>query len=101
MTNHWVDIKNADVVLIMGGNAAGKHRYDPSSWGYELDEKGYAKVDPTLEHPRCVLQIMKRHYARYTPDMVARVCGTPKEKFLKICDMIASTAEPRRAMTIM
>jgi formate dehydrogenase major subunit len=48
-----------------------------------------------------VLQVMKRHYARYTPDMVARVCGTPKDKFLKICEMIASTAEPRRAMTMM
>ncbi len=195
MTNHWVDIKNADVVMIMGGNAAEahpcgfkwvieakqhnkaklivvdprftrsaamsdeyvplragtdiaflagvinyllsndklqhdyvrhytnasfivgedyrfedgifsgydaeKHRYDPSSWGYELDPKGYAKVDETMQHPRCVLQIMKQHYSRYTPDMVARVCGTPKDRFLKICEVIASTADAKRAMTIM
>ena len=195
MTNHWVDIKNADVVMIMGGNAAEahpcgfkwvieakqhnkaklivvdprftrsaamsdeyvplragtdiaflagvinyllsndklqhdyvrhytnasfivgedyrfedgifsgydaeKHRYDPSSWGYELDAKGYAKVDETMQHPRCVLQIMKQHYSRYTPDMVARVCGTPKDRFLKICELIASTADAKRAMTIM
>jgi len=86
---------------LFSGYDPAKHRYDPSSWGYELDAKGYAKVDPTFEHPRCVLQVMKRHYARYTPDMVARVCGTPKDKFLKICEMIASTAEPRRAMTMM
>jgi formate dehydrogenase major subunit len=195
MTNHWVDIRNADVVLIMGGNAAeahpcgfkwvieGKHhnktklivvdprftrsaamsdyyapiragtdiaflggvinyllgkdrmqheyvknytnasflvgeaysfndglfsgydearrRYDNTSWGYELDGEGYAKVDPTLQHPRCVLQVMKTHYARYTPEMVSRITGTPVDRFLKICDMISSTAVPNRAMTIM
>ena len=44
---------------------------------------------------------MKQHYARYTPEMVERVCGTPQEKFLQICEMIASTATPTRAMTIM
>jgi formate dehydrogenase major subunit len=195
MTNHWVDIKNADIVLIMGGNAAEahpcgfkwvieakqhnkaklvvvdprftrsaamadyyapirtgtditflggvinyllsndklqheyvrhytnapfivgedyrfddgifsgydaeKHRYDPSSWGYELDAKGYAKVDETLQHPRCVLQIMKQHYSRYTPEMVSKICGTPKDAFLKVCEFIGSTAGPKRAMTIM
>ena len=195
MTNHWVDIKNADIVLIMGGNAAEahpcgfkwvieakqhnkaklivvdprftrsaamsdeyapiragsdiaflggvinylltndklqheyvryytnasfivgedyqfedgifsgydaeKHSYNPSSWGYELDSKGYAKVDETLQHPRCVMQIMKQHYSRYTPDMVSKICGTPKDRFLKICEMIGSTATPTRAMTIM
>jgi formate dehydrogenase major subunit len=37
--------------------------------------------DETLQHPRCVYQILKRHYARYTPDMVERVCGIPRDKF--------------------
>ncbi|CKH36968.1 formate dehydrogenase [Mycolicibacterium smegmatis] len=40
--------------------------------------------DPTLQHPRCVYQILKRHYARYTPEMVERVCGVPAEQFLQI-----------------
>lgn len=195
MTNHWVDIKNADLVLIMGGNAAEAHpcgfkwvieakhhnkaklivvdprftrsaamsdyyapiragadiaflagvlnyllsnnkiqheyvkhytnapfivgegydfqdglfsgydetkrRYDNKSWGYELDGQGFAKVDPTMEHPRCVLQVMKRHYARYTPEMVSKITGTPVAKFLKVCEMIAATAVPGKAMTVM
>ena len=195
MTNHWVDIKNADIVLIMGGNAAEahpcgfkwvteakahnkarlivvdprftrsasvadvyvpirtgtdivflggvmnylltedkiqheyvknytdmsflvredfafadglysgynaeKHSYDKSSWDYEIGADGYAKVDPELQHPRCVYQLMKRHYARYTSEMVERVCGTPKEKFLPVCEMIGSTSTPTRAMTVM
>jgi len=195
MTNHWVDIKNADVVLIMGGNAAEahpcgfkwvteakahnkarlivvdprftrsasvadvyapirtgtdiaflggvisyllandkiqheyvksytdftfivredftfeeglysgynaeKHSYDRTSWDYEIGTDGYVKTDPTLAHPRCVYQLMKQHYARYTPEMVERVCGTSQEKFLQICEMLASTATPTRAATIM
>ncbi len=41
--------------------------------------------DPTLQHPRCVYQILKRHYARYTPEVVERLCGVPQEKFLEVC----------------
>jgi formate dehydrogenase major subunit len=42
---------------------------------------GQTERDETLRHPRCVYQILKRHYARYTPEMVERVCGIPQEKF--------------------
>jgi formate dehydrogenase major subunit len=42
-------------------------------------------ADPTLEHPRCIYQILTRHFARYTPEMVEDVCGTPKEQFLEVC----------------
>jgi formate dehydrogenase major subunit len=195
MTNHWVDIKNADLVLIMGGNAAEAHpcgfkwvieakhhnkakllvvdprftrsaamsdyyapiragsdiaflagvinyllskdkiqheyvkhytnasfiinegfkfedglfsgydeakrRYDNASWAYELDDKGFAKVDPTLTHERCVLQVMKRHFSRYTPELVSKITGTPQDKFLKVCEMIAETSAPGKVMTIM
>jgi formate dehydrogenase major subunit len=196
MTNHWVDIRNADVILVMGGNAAEAHpcgfkwvteakahrkaqlivvdprftrtasvadyyvatrtgtdivflgavinylltadkiqreyvvnytdmpfivredfalndglysgydeasgKYaDKSSWDYEKGEDGFAKVDPTLQHPRCVYQLMKTHYSRYTPELVERVCGVPKDKFQKVADMLASTAVPGRAGTIL
>lgn len=196
MTNHWVDIRNADVILVMGGNAAEAHPcgfkwvteakahrkarlivvdprftrtasvadfyapirtgtdvaflgavinylltndkiqheyvknytdfsfivredyafndgifsgYDPqkhaypdkSSWNYELGDDGFVKTDDTLQNPRCVYQLLKQHYSRYTPEMVEKVCGTPKDKFLKVCEMLATTAEPGRAGTIM
>jgi formate dehydrogenase major subunit len=42
--------------------------------------------DPTLRHPRCVYQVLKRHYARYTPEVVERLCGVPQEKFLEVCE---------------
>ena len=195
MTNHWVDIKNADVVLIMGGNAAEAHpcgfkwvteakahnkaklvvvdprftrsaamadfyapirvgtdiaflggvinyllsndkiqkeyvknytnaaflisddyacadglfsgynpdkrNYDNTSWGYQKDKDGFAKIDETLENPRCVYQIIKQHYSRYTPEMVNKICGTPKDAFVKVCEYIATTSVPDRVMTIM
>jgi formate dehydrogenase major subunit len=86
---------------IYSGYDAERHAYDRSTWDYELGDDGYVKTDPTLADPRCVYQLMKQHYARYTPAMVERVCGTPREKFLQVCEMIASTAPPSRAMTIM
>jgi len=76
-----------------------KRSYDKATWSYQLDKDGFAKVDETLQDPRCAFQLMKAHYARYTPDVVAQVCGTPKEAFLKVCDYIAETAAPNKTMT--
>ena len=195
MTNHWVDIKNADVILIMGGNAAEAHpcgfkwvteakehnkahfmvvdprfnrsasvadfyapirsgsdivflggvinylltndkihheyvknytdftfivredfafndgifsgynpekrTYEKGSWDYEMGDDGFAKVDPTLQHPRCVFQLLKKHYEGYTPEKVESICGTPKEKFLHVCEKLGSTAVPGRSATMM
>jgi len=84
--------------LFSGWDEAG-HKYDRSSWTYEMGEDGFAKVDPTLEHPRCVYQLLKQHYSRYTPRMVSDVTGVPEETFARICDAIASTAAPNRTMT--
>jgi len=47
-------------------------KYDKHTWDYEMGADGFVKTDPTLEHPRCVYQLMKQHYARYTPEMVER-----------------------------
>lgn len=195
MTNHWVDIKNADLILIMGGNAAEAHpcgfkwvteakahnkarlivvdprftrsaavsdfyapirtgtdiaflggvinyllshdkihheyvqhytdfsflvkeafefddgiytgydpekrKYDKSTWGYQIGPDGYVITDPTLQNPRCVYQLMKVHYSRYSPEMVSTICGTPKDAFLRVCEMIAETSSADKTMTIM
>src|ERR1700739_4109603 len=73
--------------------------YDKESWDYELDEQGYAKVDHTWQNPRCVINLLRKHVDRYTPEMVSRICGTPQDKYLEVCDLIATTAKPDRAMT--
>lgn len=195
MTNHWVDIKNADLVIVMGGNAAEAHpvgfrwaieaktqnnakimvvdprfnrtaavadiympirpgtdiaflsgviryllendkiqheyvkhytnatflvnedfefndglfsgydeanrRYDRTSWSYQLDEQGYAKRDMSMQHPRCVINLLKQHVARYTPDMVERITGTPQQDHLKFCEEIAKMSAPDKAATFL
>ncbi len=75
------------------------HKYDKSSWQYELDGQGYANVDETLQHPRCVLNLLKAHVDRYTAERVSAITGTPEDAFLKICEIIASTAAPTRTLT--
>jgi formate dehydrogenase major subunit len=86
---------------LYSGYNAEQHSYDKTSWDYEYGSDGYVKTDATLAHPRCVYQLMKAHYSRYTPEMVEKICGTPKDKFLHVCEMMASTATPDRAGTIM
>ena len=76
-----------------------KRGYDTSTWEYEIGEDGFATMDPTLQHPRCVMQLLKAHIAAYTPELVERICGSPKDKFLKICEMIAETSAPDKVMT--
>ena len=74
--------------------------YAKDSWSYQLDEKGMAKSDPTLSDPRCVLQLLKDHVDRYTPEMVERICGTPKDRFTKVCEIVTSTGNAERVGTI-
>src|SRR5262245_63318371 len=47
-----------------------------------------ARTDPTLQDPRCVWQLLKAHYARYTPEMVENVCGTPREVFFRVAETL-------------
>ena len=52
--------------------------------------------DPTLTHPRCVFQLLKRHYARYTPEFVAETCGCSVEDFLDVCEALAQNSGRER-----
>ena len=54
------------------------------------------KQDRTLQDPRCIFQILKRHYQRYTPEMVEEVCGIPPELFLKIAQTICDNSNRER-----
>jgi len=46
--------------------------------------------DLSLQHPRCVFQLLKQQYSRYTPEMVERITGIPKDQFLKAADLFTS-----------
>jgi formate dehydrogenase major subunit len=86
---------------LFSGFDSAKHQYVKDSWAYEADPKtkGYV-LDPMLQHPRSVFQLLKQHVERYTPEMVERICGTPKETFLKVADIVTSTGNAQRVGTI-
>ncbi len=74
--------------------------YDHDTWQFEKggdDPEGVLR-DPTLEHPRCVFQTLRRHYQRYTPEMVQEVCGIPPELFQKVADAVTRNSGPERTM---
>ncbi len=85
---------------VFSGFEAEKHSYNRASWNYAggkaaappalppLPEK--VEYDATLQNPNCVFQLLKKHYARYTPEMVERITGIPKEQFLKAAELFTS-----------
>lgn len=78
-----------------------KRDYDKSSWEYVIGDDGFAVTDPTLQHPRCVWNLLKAHVDVYTPEFVERITGTPREKFLQIAEMIGACSARDKTMTSM
>jgi formate dehydrogenase major subunit len=89
---------------LYSGFDAATQAYDKSSWNYEEAGGASAKAvagapaalppnvsyDASLENPRCVFQLLRKQYSRYTPEMVERITGIPKDQFLKAADMFTS-----------
>jgi len=194
MTNHWIDIQNADCILIMGSNAAENHpisfkwvtkaqekgatlihvdprytrtsakadmwaglrsgsdiavlggmikyildndlifkeyvvnytnasfivgddysfedgifagfdpqtkTYDKKKWAFAMGADGNPKKDPTLQDPKCVYQMLKKHYERYNLDNASSMSGMSKEELVKLYEMYAATGKSDKAGTIM
>ncbi|MCD9467578.1 formate dehydrogenase-N subunit alpha [Photobacterium iliopiscarium] len=86
---------------LFSGYDAEKRQYDRSTWFYQLDDQGYALKDESLQHPRCVWNLLKDHVSRYTPDVVANITGTPIDMFDHVCKALGSTAADNRVATIL
>ena len=84
---------------LFSGYDEAKRDYDRSSWDYALGPDGYVVSD--IDHPQSVWSLLKAHVAPYTPELVERVCGTPKDKFLKVAEMIAECSSKTKTMTSM
>ncbi len=86
--------------LFSGFNAE-KRAYDKSSWAFVKDDKGVPKKDPTLADPRCVYQLMKKHYERYDTKTVSKICGTPEKDLLEVYQAYAATGKPEKSGTML
>ena len=114
-----------DLDGLFSGWEGSKAQYDTSSWGYESADDGgmhqdgrmpeshaeraanfqSEKVktyerDETLQSPHCVFQILKRHYSRYTPEMVEEVCGIPVPQFMRIAEALTKNSGRDRTSAI-
>jgi formate dehydrogenase major subunit len=86
---------------VFSGYDAKARKYDKSQWAFEKDENGVPKTDRSMEHPRCVFQLLKTHYSRYDLDTVSGVTGTSKQDLEKVYEMYSSTGQKGKAGTIM
>lgn len=77
-----------------------EQRYDPTTWAYESGDPGRPTKDMTLQHPRCVYQVLKRHFSRYTPEMVERVAGTPPEQQRAVAEALVAASGPEKTAAI-
>jgi len=75
--------------------------YDLKSWAYATDGAGNPKKDMSLKDPRCVYQMLKKHFSRYDVDKVCSITGTPKEAYLKAVKAFCATGRPDKAGTIL
>jgi formate dehydrogenase major subunit len=117
-----------DLAGLFSGFDADKRKYDPKKWRYETEASAKPpedaadkasdgkpasfsatvaklvgprpKEDPTLQHERCVFQILRKHYRRYNLEMVEQVCGTPRETFLKVAEALLASSGPDRTSAI-
>lgn len=95
-----------------------KKAYDNTAWQYQTEKQKVKTKDPTtgeekevevtvikraesLDEPNTVFSHLKKHYERYTPEMVERVCGTPKDKFLEVAKLFCATGSPDKSGTIL
>jgi formate dehydrogenase major subunit len=106
---------------VFSGFQEQKRAYDASKWRYDTEPRkepmppkpgeSFAELvgslvgpgpreDLTLQNPRCVFQILKKHYSRYTPEMVEQVCGTSREVFAKVADALWKNSGPDRTSAI-
>jgi formate dehydrogenase major subunit len=110
-----------DLGGVFSGWNADKKKYDPASWlydgaqvksqptekegGHEQEGNAPAELneytkDETLQHPRCVFQLLKKHFARYTPEMVEQCCGVSQESFLRVADTYCRASGPEKTGSI-
>src|SRR5437588_1519908 len=128
ISEDFKDTEDGDFAGLFSGFDKAKRQYDVKKWRYDsekTDEKQDGgsgtpgqgqphsfsaqvgklvgprpREDATLQNPRCVFQILRKHYKRYTPELVQEICGTPRQTFLKVADTMLSNAGPDRTGAI-
>ncbi len=108
--DYVVNYTNASFILsdkydfkdgLFSGYDAEKKAYDKSAWSFARDDSGIVKKDPTLNDPRCVFQILKKHYDRYDMKTVSSITGTPVADLQCVYQTYAATGKPEKSGTML
>jgi len=84
---------------LFSGYDAPTRKYNKDTWVLEKDGKGIPKRDMSLKDPRCVFNMMKEHYSRYTLDKVSSITGVSKDNLVKVYSAYSATGVPDKAGT--
>jgi len=82
-----------DLDGVFSGFDAATGTYSADTWAYDGRPPA---TDRTLQHPRCVFQLLRRHYARYTPEFVEQTCGIPPPLFRRVADTLCTNSGRER-----
>jgi len=76
-------------------------KYDKKKWAFVMDENGVPKRDNTLQDPRCVYQLLKKHYSRYDMKTVSEITGTPEDKLQLVYKTFSATGVAEKSGTLL
>src|SRR4051794_23658874 len=74
---------------VSGEQAHGAH-------GMKLKRGDPPEMDESLQDPRCIFQILRRHFSRYTPEVVEEICGVPKGLFEEVAETLCASSGRER-----
>jgi formate dehydrogenase major subunit len=90
-----------------GDGVSGKYDAAEGQWAYAAvgahgpaATEDIVKRDPSLQHPRCVFQILKRHFSRYTPELVSQVCGCRPDQLIRVAELLCANSGRERTSAI-
>jgi formate dehydrogenase major subunit len=97
--------EGSDMHAAAGGREEGftqvkGHASGHGGHGAHLEHGEPPEEDPTLQHPRCVFQVVKRHFARYTPELVADACGCSADEFIAVAEALCENSGRERTSAI-
>jgi formate dehydrogenase major subunit len=94
------DTEEGEAGFFSGWNEQ-QRAYDKRTWAYEgHPDLSFPERDLTLQNPRCVFQTLRRHFARYTPEMVEKICGISPALFHKVADALVAASGPDKTAAI-
>ena len=121
LTDEFKDTE--DLAGLFAGYDPATKKYDSRKWRYETEPaadrpdqgtdgtQSFAerigrlvgpppRTDPSLRNERCIWQVVRKHFQRYTPELVEQVCGTTRADFLKVAEAVLANSGPDRTGSI-